>query len=122
MGKAEMVDLDTKMKIDALLDYAYNNTIERINAIEDAPHNLVYRTLAMQNNRTSFVSAYVNYYCGCFEGILFTRFLEEFDRMPAPSENAFIMESTTTKFEELTKTATDLGVKKFDKFEKTGQL
>jgi len=40
-----MPDLDTQMKIDELLDYAYDKTIERMNAIEDAPRNSVYQTI-----------------------------------------------------------------------------
>lgn len=113
-----MVDLDTQIKIDALLDYAYDKTIERMNAIEDAPRSSIYRTIAMEKgNYKSFLFAYINYYCGCLEGILFTRFLEEFDRMPSPSENVFIKESMTTKFENLKKIAMDIGDKKFDEYE-----
>jgi hypothetical protein len=47
--------------------------------------------------------AYINYYCGCMEGILFTRFLEEFSRYPSPSENIFIKDTISSKFEELKK-------------------
>ncbi len=112
-----MVDLDTQMKIDTLLDYAYDKTIERINAIEDAQHN-IYQTLLMtKGDHKSFLCAYINYYCGCLEGIFFTRFLEEVDRMPSPSENVFIKESMEPKLEDLKKIVLDIATKKFDEHE-----
>ena len=66
-----------------------------------------------KGNLTSYVFAYMNYYCGCFEGICFTKFLEEFNRMPTPSENAFIIDTIRTRFEQLKKVVTDLADKKF---------
>ena len=111
-----MVDLDTQMKIDALLDFAYDKTVERMNAIEDAPRNTIYQTIVMiKNNPDSFAMAYGNYYCGCLEGIFFTRFLEEFYRMPTPSENSFIKESIGSKFDDLKKMIAELAIKKFKK-------
>ena len=116
-----MVDSDTQMKINALLDYAYDKTIERMNAIENAPLSNVYQTIGMiKGDYKSFLFAYINYYCGCLEGILFTRFLEEFDRMPSPSENAFIKESITSRFEDFKKFVMDAATKKFDEYEKNG--
>ncbi|MDH3765211.1 MAG: hypothetical protein OER82_05315 [Nitrosopumilus sp.] len=92
------MDLDTQMKIDTLLDYAYDNTIERINAVEDASETSIYRTLMVINcDMISYLNGFSNYYNGVLEGILFTRFLEVFQRMPTPSENAFIVDSIEKK-------------------------
>ena len=108
-----MVDLDTQMKIDTLMDFAYDKTIERMNAIESAPRKLIYQTITMDKGSLhSYVLAYVNYYQGCFEGILFTRFLEEFNRMPTPSENSFIVDTIKTRFEKLNELCLDIAEKK----------
>jgi hypothetical protein len=45
-----VVDLDTQMKIDTLIDFSYDKTIERINAIEDADESTFYRTMGMVHN------------------------------------------------------------------------
>lgn len=109
-----MVDLETRMKIDALLDYAYDKTIERMNAIESAPHNSVYQTIVMvKDNFSTYIQAYINYYNGCLDGIFSTRFLEEFDRMPSPSEISFIKEAIASKFESLKDAILDLAKQKF---------
>jgi len=111
-----MTDLDIKIVIDELLTFAYDGTIERINAIEDAPRGMVYKSFAVQEgNFNSYLLAYSNYYCGCLEGILFTRFLEEFQRMPTPSENAFLKESISTRFEDLKTIVSDLAQREFKK-------
>jgi len=112
--QVKMVDLDTQMKIDALVDFAYDKTVERMNAIELAPQKSVYQTITMDKGKLhSFVLAYLNYYWGCFEGILFTRFLEEFNRMPTPSENSFIVDTIKTRFEKLNELCIDFADKKF---------
>ena len=110
-----MTDLDDKKKIDVLLDFAYDKTIERMNAIEEAHRNSIYQSIVVQKgNLQSYVFAYMNYYCGCLEGIFFTRFLEEFYRMPTPSENAFIADTITTRFKKLKETVLNLANKKFN--------
>jgi len=111
-----VVDLDTQMKIDTLIDFSYDKTIERINAIEDADESIVYRTMGMvSKNEASWYLAYINYYCGCMEGILFTRFLEEFSRYPSPSENVFIADTISSKFEKLKQILLDISKKQFKK-------
>ena len=101
-----MVDVETQMKIDTLLDFSYDKTMERMNAIEEAPRHSIYKTTAVRKgDYGSYLFAESNYYLGCFEGIFFVRFLEEFDRMPTPSENAFIKESVEAKFRDLLKSA-----------------
>ena len=105
---------DAHEMINALVDFAYDKTIERMNAIEDASPNSVYRTIGMEKgNYRSYLLAYINYYLGYFEGILFTRFLEELNRMPTPSENSFIKDIIATRFEELNKASADMADKKF---------
>ena len=109
-----MVDLDTQMKIDGLLDFAYDKTVERMNAIEEAPHSVIYQTIAMEKgNSRSYAFAYANYYFGCLEGIFFTRFLEEFNQMPTPSENSFIKETIATKFKDLKNMIVDLAYRRY---------
>jgi len=109
-----MVDIDTQMKIDELVDYAYDTTIERIIAIENADIGLIYQTILMEKgNYRSFLEAYSNYYCGVLEGILFTRFLEELNRMPTPSENSFIAETIAQRFEKFKDIIINLAEKKF---------
>ena len=77
------------------------------------PQKMIYQTITMDKGSLhSYVQAYLNYYDGCFEGILFTRFLEEFNRMPTPSENSFIVESILTRFEKLKELCLDLADKK----------
>lgn len=110
----KLVDLETQMKIDTLMDYSYDKTVERMNAIEDAPHSVIYQTMiVVKNNSESFAMAYANYYSGCLEGIFFTRFLEEFNRMPTPSENSFIKNSIESRFEDFKKMITDLALRRF---------
>jgi len=111
-----MSDLDTKMKIDFLLDYAYDHTVERVNAIEDAPEDSIFRFIGIETgNASSYTFAYMNYYMGVFEGIFFTRFLEEFNRMPTPSENSFIKDSFSSRFEAFKSIAIRLAKKAYDK-------
>ena len=115
----DMVVLDIKMKIDTLIDYAYDGTIERLNAIEGASATDAYRTMLIaKHDHKSYLLAYLHYYTGCFEGILFTRFLEEFNRMPTPSENAFIKETLTSKFEMFKTRVMDAAEKTFNEAEK----
>ena len=115
-----MVELDIAMKIDALIDYSYDGTIERLNAIEGVPVTGAYKTMLFDKlDYKSFLLAYLHYYTGCFEGILFTRFLEEFNRMPTPSENAFIKESLTSRFETFKTRVMDAASKTFDEVEKS---
>lgn len=96
-----MTDLETTPKIATMIDFAYERTIERIETIEGAPYDQIYQTTVKENNRTSYLLAYCNYYFGCLEGILFVQFLEEFNRMPTPLENAFIEAAIKQKFENL---------------------
>ena len=115
----DVVELDIKMKIDTLIDYSYDRTIERLNAIEGASVIDAYRTMLLtKHDSKSFLLAYLHYYTGCFEGILFTRFLEEFNRMPTPSENAFIKETLTSKFEMFKTRVMDAAEKTFNEVEK----
>ncbi len=101
-----MVDVETQMKIDTLLDFSYDKTMERMSAIEEAPRHSIYKTTAVrQGDYGSYLFAESNYYLVCFEGMFFVRFLEEFNRMPIPSENAFIKESVKSKFRDLLKSA-----------------
>ncbi len=109
-----MVDLDDQMKITKLMDYAYDKTMERVSAIEDASEAMIYRSLVVEKgNIKSYFQSYIHYYLGMFEGILFTFFLEDFDRMPTPSENAFISDSMGKKWDTIIDTAKDLATKKF---------
>ena len=105
--------MDTESKIEALLNYSYDRTIERINAIEDAtnPHRSI---VFEKDNYPSFLMGYANYYCGCFEGVFFIRFLDEFNRMPSPTEAIFIKEAILSKFEALKEITSKLGDKKYD--------
>ena len=104
-----MSDIDIKIIINTLVDFAYDKTIERMNAIEGASTSSVYQTILVEKgNYRSYLLSYLHYYCGCFEGILFTRFLEEFNRMPTPSENSFIKDMVETRFEDLKKAAADV--------------
>lgn len=107
-------DTNIKETIESLLDFAYDRTIERIHAIEEAPKGSIYRTIGMiKGNYRSYVMGYLNYYLGCLEGIFFTMFLDEFNRMPTPSENAFVKEAIATKFENLKKIVSKIGDQKF---------
>lgn len=109
-----MVDLDAQMKIEKLMDYAYDKTMERIAAIEDASDSMVYRSIVVEKgNIKSYFQSYIHYYLGMFEGILFTFFLEDFDRMPTPSENAFISDSMGGKWTKIIDTVKDVVSKKF---------
>lgn len=97
-----------------LVDYAYDKMIERMNAIENAPRNNIYQTIgSVKGDLMSYVLGYVNYYNGVFEGILFTKFVDEFDRMPTPSENSFIKDTISTRFNELKNICMNLADKKF---------
>ncbi len=110
-----MPDLDTKMKIEILLDFAYDKTVERMNAIEGESYpNIAQSLVLIKNNKVSYELAYLHYYLGCLEGILFTRFLEEFNRMPTPSENSFILEISRQKYEDLKDMVISLTEKKFN--------
>jgi len=109
-----MVDIETRIKMDKLIDYAYDRTIERMNAIESAPENSIYRTIGFEEkNYSSFALGYVNYYCGCLEGILFELFLVKFDRLPTPSEITYISDTIKTRFVKLKKFCMELSEKKF---------
>lgn len=109
-----MTDLDTRMIIEELIDFSYDKTIERLNAIEGAPQNSVYQTILVEKgNYRSYLLVYLHYYLGCFEGILFVRFLEILNRMPTPSENSFIKDALATRFEDLNKAAAAAADKKF---------
>ncbi len=109
-----MVDIETRIKMDKLIDYAYDRTIERMNAIESSPENSIYRTIGFEEkNYSSFALGYVNYYCGCLEGILFELFLVKFDRLPTPSENTYISDTIKTRFDKLKKFCMELAGKKF---------
>ena len=111
-----MSAIEIKMIIDQLIDFAYDHTVERVNAIEDAPEDAIYRFLAVErNNPSSYTFAFMNYYMGVFEGIFFTRFLEELNRMPTPSENSFIKDSFANRFEEFKSIAIRLAKKAHDK-------
>jgi hypothetical protein len=109
-----MVDIETRIEIEKLIDYAYNRTIERINAIESAPENKIYRTIGVEEkNYSSFALGYVNYYSGCLEGILFELFLHKFDKLPTPSEISFISDTIKTRFDKLKKVCLELADKFF---------
>ena len=115
-----MINSDTKATIDTLIDYAYDHTIERLNIIANSPSNTVYITLITAIDYKSFLATYLNYYSGCFEGILFTKFLEEFNRMPTPSENAFIKERMTLRNKTFSTAVLGAAKKKFNEFENNG--
>ena len=109
-----MVDLETQIEIDKLIDYAYDRTIDRMNAIESAPENTIYRTIGFKGkNYSSFALGYVNYYSGCLEGILFELFLVKFDKLPSTSEIAFISDTIKTRFDKLKKLCLELADKLF---------
>ncbi|MDE2589224.1 MAG: hypothetical protein KGL95_06120 [Patescibacteria group bacterium] len=56
------------MIIDTLIDFSYDKTIERMNAIEGAPRNSVYQTILVEKgNYRSYLLVYIHYYLGCFE-------------------------------------------------------
>lgn len=46
-----------------------------------------FQTTIQHNNWKSFLIAEINYYWGMSEGIFAHMFLNEFDRLPTPSEN-----------------------------------
>ena len=109
-----LVDIETQIEIEKLIDYAYDRTIERMNAIESAPENTIYRTIGFEGkNYSSFALGYVNYYSGCLEGILFELFLVKFDKLPSPSEIAFISDTIKTRFDKLKKLCLELADKLF---------
>lgn len=109
-----MSDLDLKQEIDNMLSVAYDTTIERIHAIETASEHLIFRTMLVENkNYTSYLNGYMNYYSGMCEGLLFSLFLEKFQRMPTPSENTLIKESYINRFEELKKIIIDFSTKAY---------
>ena len=109
-----MSDLDLKMEIDDMLSMAYDTTIERIRAIETASEHLIFRTMLVEsNNYTSYLNGYMNYYSGMCEGLLFSIFLEKFQRNPTSSENTFIKESYINRFEELKKIIIDFSTKAY---------
>jgi len=108
------MDLDMQMKIEKLMDIAFDKTMERISAVESASEDMIYRTLIVEKgNIRTYFSSYTHYYLGMFEGLLFTFFLDEFDRMPTPSENAFIRDNLGSKWDILIDTAKNLASKKF---------
>ena len=111
-----MVDLDTKMKIDSLIDSAYNQMMEIFNINEDAPENSIYRTMvAVKGDSVSYLNSYVNYYMGVFEGILITLFLDQLERYPNPSEKSFIQDSFTNRFHNFTDIVVDYAKKHYKK-------
>ena len=109
-----LVDLEKQIEIDKLIDYAYDRTIDRMNAIESAPENTIHRTIGFEGkNYSSFALGYVNYYSGFLEGILFELFLVKFDKLPSPSEIAFISDTIKTRFDKLKKLCLELADKLF---------
>jgi len=109
-----MVDVETRIKIDKLIDYAYDRTTERMNAIESAPENMIYRTIGFEEKSfPSLTLGYMNYYCGCLEGILFELFLVKFDKLPTPSEITYISDTIKTRLDKLKKLCSELAKKTF---------
>jgi hypothetical protein len=54
---------DIHETIKVLVDFAYDKTVERMNAIEDASPNSVYRTIGMtKGDYRSYLLSYMNYY------------------------------------------------------------
>jgi len=92
-------DLDSKMKIDKLIDNSYNEMMELFNINEESPVHAVYQTMTVtKGDSMSYLYAYINYYMGVFEGILISLFLEEFDAYPTPSQKTFIQDSFKKRF------------------------
>jgi len=57
------------MKIDSLLDVAYDNTIEQIISIKIDPENRIFRTTSMiKEDFNSYLNGYMNYYSRVLEG------------------------------------------------------
>ena len=109
-----MSDLDLKIEINDMLSMAYDTTIKSIHAIETSPEPITFRTMLVENNDyPSYLNGYMNYYSGMCEGLLFSIFLEKFQRMPTSSENTFIKESYINRFEELKKIIIDFSTKAY---------
>ena len=68
----------------------------------------------------SFTVAYCNYYAGCLEGIFLTRFLDEFDQMPSPSEIILIKEAIYSKFESFKHIVIPIAQNIFDEYQSRG--
>ena len=73
-----------------------------------------------RRTRRCFTLAYCNYYAGCLEGIFLTRFLDEFDRMPSPSEIIIIKEAIYLKFESFKHIVIPIAQDLFDEYDAKG--
>jgi len=111
-----MVDLATKMKIDSLIDMAYNQMIEIFNINEQSPESSIYRTMVVvKGDSVSYLNAYINYYMGVFEGILITLFLDQLEAYPNPSEKSFMQDSFMNRFHDFTDMAVICAKKHYKK-------
>jgi len=111
-----MIDLDTRMKIDKLIDSAYAEMRELFNINEDATvKEDVYQTIAtVKGDVLSYFYAYVNYYMGVFEGSFITLCLDELERYPTVEEKLFIQASFTKRWQEFIDTVQKYAQKRFD--------
>jgi len=112
-----MIDLETRMKIDELIDSAYEQMREIFNINEKTPEKeKIYQTMAVvRGDMQSYIDAYVNYYMGVFEGIFITLCLNELKRYPSPEEKLFVQTSFQKKWEEFIDTSKKYVKESFDK-------
>ena len=88
------MDLETQMKIDEIIDDAYERANELIDNFENSPDDRVYRTIRVQKgNPKSYTDAFYHYYSGVFEGLLMTLFLHKFDEWPTKEQKKFMQNS-----------------------------
>ena len=95
-----MDNLETRMKIDNIINDADNRMNEIFDINVNSPNEKIYQTFALvKDDQRSFFYGYINYYMGVFEGILLTLFLEEFDAYPTIEQQEFISDSFKKKWE-----------------------
>ena len=111
-----MIDLDTRMKIDNIIDDAYSHMEEIFGINENSPADKIYQTFRIQrNNPASYLDAYVHYYMGVFEGIMISLFLEEFDKYPIEEEQEFISNSFDKRWKSFVDVITEYAKKQYRK-------
>ena len=112
-----MIDLETRMEIDGLIDSAYEQMREIFYINEETPaKEKIYQTMAtVRGDIHSYFHAYVNYYMGVFEGVFITFYLNEIEKYPSPEEKLFIQASFEKKWQEFIDVVKKYAKKRFDK-------
>ena len=111
-----MIDLETRMKIDELIDFAYVQMKEIFNINEEtSAKEKIYQTMAtVRGDLQSYFHAYINYYMGIFEGIFITLYLDELKNYPSLEEKLFIQMSFDKKWKEFIDIVKEYAKKSFD--------